>query len=43
VLARYFDRGPAVRRLAHHLQAVPLEQGAHALTQHDMIVGQYYA
>jgi len=32
MLPRQFDRRPAVGRLGHHVEAVPFEQGAHALS-----------
>ena len=42
MLPRQLDCRPAVRRLGRYLETVPLEQGAHALSQHDVIVGQHY-
>src|SRR5207247_2128874 len=36
-------RGPAVGRRGYHFEGVPLEQGTHALSQHDVIVGQHYS
>jgi len=42
MLSGQLDCRPAVGRLGHHLETVALEQSAHALAQHDVIVGQHY-
>jgi len=43
MLPRQLDRRPAVGSLGYDLEAVPLEQGTHALSEHDVIVGQHYS
>src|SRR6266571_3458963 len=43
MLPRQLDRRPAIGSLGYDLEAVPLEQGTHALSEHDVIVGQHYA
>src|SRR5947208_1591796 len=40
VLARRGGRRPAVGRFGHHRDAVPLEQGADAVPEHRVIIGQ---
>src|SRR5437899_7283016 len=39
-LARRGGRRPAVGRFGHHLDSVPLEQGADAVPEHRVIIGQ---